>query len=90
MYKRQTLNEWQHLAVTRSGGTVYGYRNGVYFGSVSSTLNLDNTKYALFNRYSDNFNFGNQGYIQDARVTKGLARYSGTSNFTPPTESLKG
>ena len=35
---------------------------------------------------SGNYPFG--GYMQDFRITKGLARY--TSAFTPPTAALEG
>jgi len=83
-------NTWQHLAVARSGGTVYAYKDGVYFGSVTSSMDLDTTEYTLFSRYANSTSWMTSGFIQDFRLTNGLARYSGTSNFTPPTEPLKG
>ena len=83
-------NTWQHLAVTRSSGTVYAYKDGVYFGTTTSSMDLDTTEYTLFSRYANSTSWMTSGFIQDFRLTNGLARYSGTSNFTPPTEPLKG
>jgi len=83
-------NTWQHLAVARSGGTVYAYKDGVYFGSVTSSMDLDTTEYTLFSRYANSTSWMTSGFIQDFRLTNGLARYSGTSNFTPPSSPLEG
>lgn len=77
------LNTWHHVAVSRSGSTVRMYVNGVQvatttdsgnIGSSSSPLRIGtDTEFVMF-----------AGYIDDLRVTKGVARY--TAGFTPPTE----
>jgi len=85
-----TYDQWVHLCVERYNGTITLYKNGSSVGSFSSTLAL--------NGVGSNFYIGASGdslstsyingWIQDFRVTTGLARY--TTNFTPPTEPLKG
>jgi hypothetical protein len=81
------LNEWTHVAVTRSSGVVKIFVNGVQGFSASITTNLDRTSGAFIGSRAGGAN-GAQwgGYISDLRVVKGTALY--TSNFTPPTESL--
>jgi len=78
-----TLNTWQHVALTRSGNTFRTFVNGVQTWTVDNSLSLPNSNNAARvggrPSYSQFFN----GYIDDLRVTKGIARY--TSNFTPPT-----
>jgi hypothetical protein len=86
-----TTNTWQHIAFVRSGDTLYGFKDGVLFQTVScpvstytySGIGILSIGYAVgdtgFTRF---FN----GYIDDLRITKGYARY--TSNFTPPTAAL--
>ena len=86
-----TINVWQHIAVTRSGDLLYFFRDGVTQGTGGYTFNRDLTDistvsagypYGLFPTAADaNFRFN--GYIDDLRITKGVARY--TQNFTPPT-----
>ena len=75
---------WTHIAVVREGtGTNQTkiYINGTNDGTatVSTDFNQTDALYVGTGRGgSGDFN----GYIDDARITKGIARY--TANFTPP------
>jgi len=89
-----TTNQWQHIAVCRSSNSTKLFLNGSQVGSTySDTSNYGTSNPCVIGSF---YNSGSivggansmQGYIQDARVTKGLARY--TSNFTPPTALLEG
>lgn len=79
-----SANTWYHVALVRTtAGGAKLYINGIgsnvntgsFNGSTSGTLtigaNIDGSS-------------GMNGYIDDVRITKGVARY--TANFTPPTE----
>ena len=75
-----TQGVWNHLAWTRQGSICRVFVNGVLQGS--------GTKSDAFsiNSIGATSSGGGQavnGYIDDLRITKGVARY--TSNFTPPT-----
>ena len=81
-----SINNWMHLAFTRSSGTFRMFINGTQEASGSLPNNLSNNVFVVGRGYiSFNQEYFN-GYIDDLRVTKGVARY--TSNFTPPTSAL--
>jgi len=81
-----SINNWMHLAFTRSSGTFKMFINGTQEASGSLPNNLSNNVFVVGRGYiSFNQEYFN-GYIDDLRVTKGHARY--TSNFTPPTSAL--
>jgi hypothetical protein len=81
------LNQWTHIAVTRSGTLLKFWVNGVQSGSTATVTEN-------FNMTSATFNLGNSaagsreffGYIDDLRITKGVCRYFTT--FTPPQQAL--
>ena len=76
------INQWQHLAVSRSGTSVKCYINGVQVISTTSSSNIiSGINYIGFNGGSYPW-----GYISNFRIVKGVAVY--TSNFTPPTGLL--
>lgn len=78
------LNQWVHLAMVRYGTSVIGYVNGTAVATktgVSGAL-MTNTSPVLIGG-DTNANYMT-GYVQDVRITNGVARY--TSNFTAPTE----
>jgi hypothetical protein len=77
-----TLNTWQHWAIVRNNGIVTMYLNGTSIGSATFSGSLGDglgTQVGTTNTGIQGFN----GYIDDLRITKGVARY--TANFTPPT-----
>ena len=80
------LNVWNHIALTRQGSTVRLFINGVVSGTMTVTTTINSTAGAvhLFALASPS-QYG-KGYMDDLRITKGVARY--TSGFTVPTEQL--
>ena len=78
-------NTWHHVAVTRSGSTVRMFLDGTLVDSATESVDMDTTEPLRIatNRGESNFF---EGYLDDLRITKGVARY--TSNFTPPTQAL--
>ncbi len=81
-------NTWYHVAVTRSGNTWRLFLNGTQEDSVTQSDQLtDSGSTTRLGNYgpSGTASHGLNGYIEDFRITKGLARY--TSNFTAPTSA---
>ena len=73
---------WQHLALSRSSGTLRLFVNGTSVGSVSNSTSFTGQQIWI----GDNNSSGGglyfyNGYMQDLRITTGAARY--TANFTP-------
>jgi len=80
-------NNWVHVAIVRSSGTLNVYLNGVAQGTgASDSTNYSGTTNTLTIGYDAAGNGYYTGYIKDLRITKGVARYSTT--FTPPTTPL--
>jgi hypothetical protein len=84
-----SLNTWYHIALVRSGTSLYIFRNGTLHrqAAISSSQSFTTSGNVTLGSYPNAFSTGN-GYIDDLRITKGVARY--TANFTPPTAQLPG
>lgn len=82
------LGVWSHIAFVGAVGLLYGFGNGIGSGIPRGYTQLPSNGAPLtigFNPYTAGlFN----GFIDEVRITKGLARY--TTNFTPPTEPFLG
>ena len=80
-----TQSTWVHVAVTRSGTSLKLFINGTQTGTtVTNSTNFSG--YISEIGTADNGNQYFNGYIDDLRITKDVARY--TANFTPPTQQL--
>jgi hypothetical protein len=76
-----TTGVWNHVAVTRSSTTVRLFVNGALVATGSAGTNLIYTlPLCLGAQYSTSTNYLN-GYIDEFRITRGIARY--TNSFTP-------
>ena len=80
-----TNNTWHHLAICRSGTSTRMFANGQQVGATNTTwagtFRFDVIGAFFFGGSIYGYRFN--GYLDNIRVTKGIARY--TSNFTPPT-----
>jgi hypothetical protein len=81
----RTAAIWQHIAVTRAGNSTKLFVNGTQEGSTYTTnytIAAGGSLYVGGGFFAPATNTIN-GYIDDLRITKGVARY--TAAFTPPT-----
>jgi len=76
-------NAWHHVAFARTGTALRMFVDGVLIGTHSQSISFGNS---AWNVYSGGQPIANSyyllGYIDDLRVTKGVARYA--SDFTWP------
>lgn len=80
-----SLNVWNHVAVVRNNGVTRYYLNGNVITTVSDSRTYQNVNGSLWiGAYSDN-SFPFYGYVDEIKVTQGIARYTGDS-FAPPSE----
>ena len=79
---------WYHLAIVRNGTSIKMYRNGTEVASATvsaaATFNWGFNGSLAGGGNWDGAQGNWNGYLDDLRVTNGVARY--TSNFTPPTQ----
>lgn len=78
-------NQWHHIAVTRSSGTLRIFVDGNLDASVANTANITRQSVVVGRDVNCGTTFY-QGYIDDLRITVGYARY--TSAFTSPSRAL--
>lgn len=80
-----TTGTWYHIALTRSSGSVRLFINGVLAaGPTTITADLTGQYICVGGYYNTSYLWN--GYIDDLRITKGVARY--TATFTPPVKAF--
>lgn len=83
-----SVDTWYHFAWVRSGNNMEMFWNGTSVGTKTSTQWANEMSNELTIGAWSSTSEIMYGYIEDLRITMGLARY--TSDFTPPTASLEG
>jgi hypothetical protein len=75
--------QWVHVALSRSGSSTRLFLDGVQTGSTYTDSNNYIDSPVRVGGANDGSSVASlNGYLDDLRITKGIARY--TSNFTPP------
>lgn len=88
-----SLNTWYHIAVSRSAGTYYFFKDGDMFGSSYDASVLQNwaAPLRIGQGRNDTSLYHHNGWIDEFRLSKGIARW--TADFVPqiyPYEPLSG
>lgn len=71
-------NQWMHYAVTRSGTTARLFINGLQVASSTNSLNYAVNGPLLIGGLAALSSYTPNGNLGPARITKGVARYTGT------------
>lgn len=79
-----SLNTWSYVAWTRSGTTLRCFINGTLITTFTNSVVVANPTVGVGATSAGLYKYA--GYIDDLRITKGIARY--TANFTPPTAAF--
>lgn len=84
-----SANTWYHVAADRdSGGTLRIYADGVMIASGSANVTFfnstDELRIGIIHNGTNDFN----GWMDELRITKGVARYASDSGYTVPTAAF--
>ena len=83
-----TVDQWNHISVTRNGNIFKAYKEGVEFASDSTARTINNV--LTIGGYV-NTGYLMKGYIQDFRIRENLVyTLDSSGNFTPPSAPFEG
>lgn len=81
---------WAHLAIVRHGANLYNYVNGaraLVSTSLSGVTLMDSTGAMTLGAYNDADGSSHwKGWVDQVRITKGIARYTAAFIVVPPTK----
>jgi hypothetical protein len=78
---------WHHWAVARSGTAMRLFRDGTLVATTTTAVNITASNIHVGGTpFDGGFDVAFNGYVDDLRITKGVARY--TANFTVPTAAF--
>lgn len=81
------MSSWNHIAISATPAVSNLYLNGVQVGTFANPPAPQNDANGFrIGTYIGGTGYDFTGYVDDFRITKGVARY--TSNFTPPSTML--
>ena len=80
-----SMGQWSHIAVSRSGSTIYLFVNGLLAGTQTTNQNYTAQERLIIGSIPGLSDYN--GKISNLRIIKGTALY--TSNFTPPRKKLE-
>ena len=84
-----SANTWYYIALVRNSNVISMYVNGTSISMANSSQSasfLTNSSILYVGRWGGSPAYEYIGYINDLRITRGIARY--TSNFAPPTTAF--
>lgn len=79
-----SLSLWNHVALVRSAGVLTYYVNGVSRGSIATSLVATSNELTMGRVSPNALQYFFNGYLEEVRLTKGIARY--LANFNVPTK----
>jgi len=82
----KTANQWYFISVVRSGTTVTFYLDGASVGTHTYSYNVPSHTGFIGGDVAASSETSFKGFIDELRITKGIARY--TSTFTAPTAAF--
>ena len=83
-----SANQWQHIALVRESGTTSIYVDGTQEGSTySDSTDYQHDQIRIWHNSIGAENYTPPGYVDEFRISKGFARYSGAS-LTVPTSAF--
>jgi hypothetical protein len=85
-----STGQWYHVALSNYGLRLRCFINGTQIGSTQTITAFPTATRPLYIGYNEDNGggaAGYNGYLQDVRITTGIARY--TQNFTPPTAAFQ-
>lgn len=81
-------NVWYHYAVDYDGIKYRMYADGAFTGSSSTARAIFDATSVLAIGADSNNNAKLKGWVDEVRITKGVARYATDGSFTPPTAAF--